>query len=60
MFKKQKLHDLYKNIYCVENQVKLLRIHYSDTAEIESMINFLINPPTVLPFRLYTTSYPKF
>ncbi len=59
-FQKVKDRDLWKNIYFTENGISLLRIHYSDTAEIEDGINFLINPPTVLTFRLYTANYPKF
>ncbi len=57
---KRRILDLKKDIYCKENHISLLRIYYSDLTEIEAMVNFLINPPTVLAFRLYTTSYPKF
>ncbi len=59
-FQRRRILDAQKDLICKENQISLLRIHYSDTAEIEDMINFLINPPTVLSFRLYTASYPKF
>lgn len=57
-FQRQQLLDQYKNFYCTENKIPLLRIHYLDMIEFEQLLDFLVTPCS-FTYLLFSGSYEK-
>jgi hypothetical protein len=58
-FLKQRNNDLHKNIYCSNNGINLLRIHYEDIEEIEFYLEiaFITKPFGENTYTLFSTNY---
>ncbi len=56
-YQQQVICDLYKNEYCSENEISLLRIHYKDKEEIPFLLDSLLSEDDPA-FQMFSASYP--
>jgi hypothetical protein len=57
-FQSLRVRDTVKNQYCLENHISLLRIHWTDLDDVDSLVRAFINAPNDIPIT-YSPSFPR-